>query len=121
MENDLPLTDEEWEKLRDRDFPVQDFLKKLDLFDSIRHIAGQSEFAGIVYENAQKLRKAAVSVFVEGRRDSVEDLFSRASAFDSVISDIEEWVSGIRKAMDSLEKTRPGRTALLDDEDDSQS
>jgi hypothetical protein len=121
MKKDLPLTDEEWEKLRDRDFPVQDFLKKLDLFDSIRHIAGQSEFAGIVYENAQQLRKAAENVFVEGRRDSVADLFSRASAFDSVISDIEEWVSGIRKAMDSLEKTRPGRTALLDDEDDSPS
>jgi hypothetical protein len=118
MKKDLPLTDEEWEKLRDRGFPVQDFLKKLELFDSIRHITGQSEYAGIVYENMKKLREAAESVFVEGRRDSVEDLFSRASAFDSVISDIEEWVSAIRKAMDSLEKTRPGRTALLDDEDD---
>jgi hypothetical protein len=121
MENKLPLTDEEWEKLRARGFPVQDFLKKLDLFDSIRHVTGQSEFAGIVYENAQKLREAAENVFVEGRRDCVEDLFSRASAFDSVVSDIEDWVSDIREAMDSLEKTRPGRTALLDDEDDSPS
>jgi hypothetical protein len=42
-------------------------------------------------------------------------LFSLASAFDSVISDIEEWVSDIREAMDSLERIRPGRTALLGD------
>jgi hypothetical protein len=117
MENDLPLTDEEWEKLRNSTFSVQDFLKKLDLFDSIRHVTGQSEFAGIVNENAQKLREAAADVFVEGRRDCVKDLFLSASAFDSVISDIEDWVSDIRKAMDSLEKTRPGRTALLDDGD----
>jgi hypothetical protein len=116
MEKDLSLTDEEWKELQNRAFPVQDFLRKLDMFDSIRHIAGQSEFAGIVYENAQKLREAAENVFVEGRRDSVEDLFSRASAFDSVISDIEEWILDIRKAMDSLEKIRPGRTALLDDD-----
>jgi hypothetical protein len=73
---------------------------------------------GIVYENTQKLREAAANVFVESRRDCVDDLFSRASAFDSVISDIEEWVSDIREAMDSLEKIRPGRTALLDDRDD---
>ncbi|MDR1579398.1 MAG: hypothetical protein LBS35_03495 [Synergistaceae bacterium] len=88
------------------------------MFDSIRHLTGQSEYAGIIYENAQKLREAAANVFVEGRRDSVEDLFSRASVFDFVISDIEEWVSDIRKAMDSLEKIRPGRTPMLDDEDD---
>jgi hypothetical protein len=118
MGNDLPLTDEEWEKLQEKAFPVQDFLKKLDLFDSIRHIAGQSEYAGIVYENAQKLRKAAEGVFIEGRRDCVKDLFSNATAFDSVISDIEEWVLDIRQALDSLEKTRPGRTVLLDDGDD---
>jgi hypothetical protein len=118
MENDLPLTDEEWEKLRDRAFPVRDFLKKLDLFDSIRHIAGQSEYADIVYENAKKLKEAAEKVFIEGRRDCVKDLFSNASAFDSVISDIEEWDLDIRQAMNSLEKTRPGRTALLDDGDD---
>jgi hypothetical protein len=117
MKNNLPLTDEEWEKLRDNNFFVQDFLKKLDLFDSIRHLTGQSEYAGIIYENMQKLREAAANVFVESRRDCVADLFSRASAFDSVISDIEEWVSGIREAMDSLEKIRPGRTALLDDGD----
>jgi hypothetical protein len=118
MENDLPLTDEEWKELRDRAFPVQDFLKKMELFDSIRHVTGQSKFAGIVYENTQKLMEAAKSVFVEGRRDCVKDLFSHASAFNSVMSDLEDWVSHIRKAMDSLEKTRPGRTALLDDEDD---
>jgi hypothetical protein len=118
MENDLPLTDEEWEKLRNSSFSVQDFLKKLDLFDSIRHVTGQSEFAGIVYENAQKLREAAENVFAQGRRDCVKDLFLSASAFDSVVSDIEDWVSDIRKAMDFLEKTRPGRTVLLDDEDD---
>jgi hypothetical protein len=118
MENNLPLTGEEWEKLRDNNFSVQDFLKKLDLFDSIRHLTGQSEYAGIIYENAQKLREAAANVFVESRRDCVDDLFSRASAFDSVISDIEDWVSNIREAMDSLEKIRPGRTALLDDGDD---
>jgi hypothetical protein len=116
MENKLPLTDEEWEKLRDRPFPVQDFLKKLDLFDSIRHLTGQSEYAGIIYENAQKLKEAAANVFAEGRRDCARDLFSRASAFDSVVSDIEDWVSDIRKAMDALEKVRPGRTALLDDD-----
>jgi hypothetical protein len=121
MENNLPLADEEWEKLRNNPFSVQDFLKKLDLFDSIRHLTGQSEFAGIVYENAQKLKEAAANVFVEGRRDCVEDLFKRASAFDSVVSDIEDWILNIRKAMDSLEKLRPGRTALLDDEDDSPS
>jgi hypothetical protein len=118
MANNKPLTDEEWEKLLNRSFPVKDFLKKLDLFDSIRHLTGQSEYAGIIYENAQKLREAAANVFAESRRDCVDDLFSLASSFDLVISDIEEWVSDIRKAMDALEKLRPGRTALLDDEDD---
>jgi hypothetical protein len=118
MENNLPLTDEEWEKLRNSPFLIQDFLKKLDLFDSIHHVAGQSEYAGIIYENTQKLKEAAENVFAEGHRDCVADLFSRASVFDSVISDIEDWVSDIRKAMNSLEKTRPGRTALLDEEDD---
>jgi hypothetical protein len=117
MENNLPLTDEEWEQLQGKHFPVQDFLKKLALFDSIRHLAGQSEYAGVIYENTQKLKEVEENVFVEDRRDCVDDLFSRASAFDSVISDIEEWVSDIRKAMDSLEKIRPGRTVLLDDGD----
>jgi hypothetical protein len=31
---------------------------------------------------------------------------------------MEDWILNIRQAMNSLEKTRPGRTELLDDGDD---
>ena len=79
-----------------------------------RSAAGQSEFAGIVYESLQKLKTLAESFFIEGRRDCAKDLFANASALDSAISDIEVWVLNIRQAMNSLEKTRPVRTELLD-------
>jgi len=117
MKKELPpINDEAWEKLRKSSFSAQKFLKTLELFDSIRHIAGASEFSDDVYANVQKLRQLTEKVFDEGQRESVSEMFFEISCLDDLMIDLEEWVEEIRKALADLDKLRPENLSEVDSE-----
>ena len=44
MTEHLPITDEEWEKLRGAHFSTSDFSEALKLFDSVRHLVETTHF-----------------------------------------------------------------------------
>jgi hypothetical protein len=113
----LPITDGEWEKLKNSSFQTRDFAEALKRFDSIRHFAGTSEIATIVYANIQKTGELAGKVFDEGQRDSVYELFFQAASLDSLMQDMEDWLADIRDAFASLKKIRPESLSALDDDD----
>jgi hypothetical protein len=48
IEDNLPVTDEEWDKLKNSPFQVHDFAEALKRFEAVRHFAGTSEIAEIV-------------------------------------------------------------------------
>jgi hypothetical protein len=116
MEKNLPITDEEWEKLKNSSFQARDFAETLKCFDSIRHFAGTSDIAGIVHAHIQKTGELAGKVFDEGQRDSVYKLFFQAAALDSLMQNMEGWLANIRDAFASLEKIRPDSLSALDDD-----
>jgi hypothetical protein len=64
----------------------------------------------------QKTRELAEKVFAKGQRDRVGELFFEAASLDSIMGDLEEWVTAIRKAFAALDKIRPGSLSELDDE-----
>ena len=100
MKKELPaINDEAWEKLRNSSFSVQEFLKTLELFDSIRHIAGASVFSSEVYASVQILGQLAERVFIEGHRESAGEMFFEISCIDDLMIDLEEWVEAIREAL----------------------
>jgi hypothetical protein len=115
MKENLPITDEEWEKLKKSQFQTHDFAEALKHFDSIRHFAGTSEIAGIVRADIQKTGELAEHVFNEGQRDSVCELFSKTSSLDTLMKDMEDWLADIRDALASLNKIRPNSLSVLDD------
>jgi hypothetical protein len=115
MTNHLPVTDEEWEKLRNGHFSTRDFVEGLELFDSIRHIAGNSDFSADVYADMQKVKKLAGKVFVDGQRDSAGELFFEAASLDSIMRDMEDWITDIREAFTALNKIRPDSLSGVDD------
>jgi hypothetical protein len=115
MKENLPITDEEWEKLRNAHFSTQDFVEALELFDSIRHIAGNSDFSADVYADMQKVKELAGKVFSDGQRGSAGELFFEAASLDSIMRDLEDWVTDIREAFAALNKIRPESFAKLDD------
>jgi hypothetical protein len=112
--DNLPITDGEWEKLKDSPFQVHDFAEALKHFDSVRHFAGTSEIAGIVREDIQKTGELAGKVFDEGQRDSVYELFFKAASLDCLMRDMEGWLADIRDAFASLSKIRPESLSALD-------
>jgi hypothetical protein len=114
MEN-LAITDEEWEELRQSPFDMEDFLKALKMFDSIRHIAGGSDFSAHVYADMQKLMKLAECVFTDGCRDSAGELFFEASCLNEQMGNLETWISRVRGALNTLEELRPSSLEALDD------
>ena len=70
MKKDLPsISDEAWDKLKNSSFSAREFLKTLELFDSIRHIAGASDFSREVYASVQNLMQLTEKVFIEGQRE----------------------------------------------------
>jgi hypothetical protein len=107
MTEHLPITDEEWEKLRGVHFSTRDFSEALKLFDSVRHLAGASDFSEIVHANFRKVGELAVKVFCKGQRDSVYELFFETASLDSLMRDMEDWLTDIRAAFASLDKIRP--------------
>lgn len=116
MKDNLPITDEEWEKLKNSPFQVHDFAEAMKRFDSIRHFAGTSEIAGIVHADIQKAGKLAGKVFDEKQRDSVYELFFETASLDSLMQDMEDWLADIRDALASLKKIRPESLSVLDDD-----
>jgi hypothetical protein len=116
MKENLPITDEEWEKLKNSSFQARDFAEALKCFDSIRHFAGTSEIAGIIHANIQKTGELARKVFDEGQRDSVYELFFQAASLDSLMQNLEGWLADIRDAFASLGKIRPDSLSALDDD-----
>jgi hypothetical protein len=107
MEKDYVLTDEDWEKLQKSSFQAQDFLKDLALWDSIRHIAGNSDFSAEVYRDMQKIRELVERVFTNGCHDDIEELFFESSCMEDLMSDTEDWILHVRRALTSLNKLRP--------------
>jgi hypothetical protein len=114
--DNLPVTDEEWEKLKNTPFQVHDFAEAMKRFDSVRHFAGISEIAGIVRADIQKTGELAGKVFDEGQRDSVYGLFFKAASLDSLMRDMEKALADIRDAFASLKKIRPESLSVLDDD-----
>jgi hypothetical protein len=107
MKNNPQITDKEWKKLHDANFSAQDFVKALELFDSIRHVAGNSDFSADIYADMQKVKELAGKVFVDGQRDSTGELFFEAGSLDSIMRDLEDWITDIREAFAALNKIRP--------------
>ena len=115
--NELPpISDVAWEKLRKSSFSVEKFLEKIKLFDSIRHIAGASDFSSEVYASVQNLRQLAEKVFIEGQRESAGELFFEISSIDELMIDLEEWIEAIREAFADLDKLRPDNMSEVDSE-----
>lgn len=108
MRHDLPVTDEEWKTLRQSSFSIENFLKSLELFDSIRHIAGSSDFSGEVYRDMQKLKELAENVFANERRDCVGELFFESSCLEELMGDMETWIFEVCRALKSLNALKPG-------------
>jgi hypothetical protein len=115
IEDNLPITDEEWEKLKNSSFQVDGFAETLKRFEAVRHFAGTSEIAGIVREDIQKTGELAGHVFDEGRRDSVYGLFFKAASLDCLMRDMEKGLADVRRAFASLKKIRPESLSALDD------
>jgi hypothetical protein len=107
MQHDLPVTDEEWKILRQSSFSVENFLKSLELFDSIRHIAGNSDFSAKVCRDMQKLKELVRNVFMDECRDCIGELFFESSCMEDLMSDMEDWILHVRRALTSLNKLRP--------------
>ena len=116
IEDNLPITEEEWEKLKNFPFQANDFAETLKRFDYVRHFAGSSEIAEIVNANVQKTGELARKVFDEGRRDSVYELFFQASSLDSLMKNMEKALADVRRAFASLKKIRPESLSALDDD-----
>jgi hypothetical protein len=114
--DNLPITDGEWEKLKNFPFQTQEFAEAMKRFDAVRHFAGASEIAGTVHANIQKAGELAGKVFDEGQRDSVYELFFHAASLDSLMRDMEGWLAYIRDAFASLNKIRPESLSVLDDD-----
>jgi hypothetical protein len=115
MEKNLTITDKEWEKLQQSPFDMEDFLKGLKMFDSVRHIAGGSDFSDKVYADIQKLKELAGLVFTDRRRDSIGEMFLETSALKGLMADLEDYVSDVRSALESLEELMPESLSTLDD------
>jgi hypothetical protein len=115
MKENFPITDEAWEKLHDANFSAQDFVKALELFDSIRHVAGNSDFSADIYADMKKVKELAGKVFTDGQRDSAGELFFEAASLDSIMRDLEDWVTDIREAFAALNKIKPERLSRVDD------
>jgi hypothetical protein len=115
MEKNLAITDNEWEKLQRSSFDMEDFLKGLKMFDSVRHIAGGSDFSDQVYADMRKLEELAGHVFTDRRRDSVGGMFLEASSLRGLMAGLEDYVSDVRNALESLEKLRPESLDILDE------
>ena len=116
IEDNVPISDEEWEKLKNFPFKVHDFAEALKRFDYVRHFAGSSEIAEIVNTNVQKTGELAGKVFEEGQRDSVYELFFHAASLDSLMRDMEKALADARRAFASLKKIRPESLSALDDD-----
>jgi hypothetical protein len=114
MRHDLPVTDEEWKTLRQSSFSIENFLKSLELFDSIRHIAGSSDFSGEVYRDMQKLKELAGNVFTYEQRDCVAELFFKNSCLEELMGDMETWILKIHRALKELNTLRPDRLPEVD-------
>jgi hypothetical protein len=114
MKIDYLLTDGEWEKLQKSDFQAQDVLKDLALWDSIRHIAGNSDFSAEVCRNVQKIRELIEHVFIDGGRDSVEELFFESSCMEDLMRDMEDWIVHVRRALAFLNGLRPESLSISD-------
>jgi hypothetical protein len=115
MRENLPVTDKEWEKLRNAHFSTQDFVEALKLFDSIRHVAGNSDFSAAVYADIQNVKELAGKVFADGQRDNTGELFFEATSLDSIMRDLEDWITDIREAFAALNKIRPESLSGVDD------
>jgi hypothetical protein len=94
---------------------MEDCLKGLKMFDSVRHIAGGSDFSDQVYADMRKLEELAGHVFTGRSRDSVGGLFLEASALRGLMAGLEDYVSDVRNALESLEKLRPESLDILDE------
>jgi len=117
MKKDFPpLSDEAWEKLVNSSFPAREFLKTLELFDSIRYIVGASGYSDGLYEDVQNLRRLTEKVFFEGQRESASEMFFEASCVDDLMIDLEEWGEEIREALADLDKLRPPNLSEFDSE-----
>jgi len=117
MKNELPpINDDAWEKLRKSSFSVQEFLKTLERFDSIRHFTGGSDFSDEFYGYVQNLRQLAERVFIEGHRESASEMFFEISCVDDLMIDLEEWVEAIREALADLDMLRPENLSEVDSE-----
>jgi hypothetical protein len=103
----LPVTDEEWEKLRDSSFDTRRFLEDLKSFDSIRHIVAVSDISEDVYEKRKRIAALAERVFNDGDRGSAGELFRASAYFNDLMIDLEDWISDVRKALRSLNRLRP--------------
>jgi hypothetical protein len=114
MENNLSVTDEEWEKLCTSSFDIRRFLEDIKSFDSIRHIVAVSSIAGDVYEKRKKIEVLAERVFKSGNRDNVGELFRESAHFNNLMVDLEEWILSVRKALRSLNKLCPESIAFHD-------
>jgi hypothetical protein len=114
MQHDLPVTDKEWETLRQSSFSVENFLKSLNLFNSVRHIAGSSDFSEEVYRDMQKLKGLVENVFTGERRDCVGELFFEGSCMEELMSDMETWIFEIHKALKSLNTLKPDSLSEVD-------
>jgi hypothetical protein len=107
MGSDSTISEIQWEKLRGSGFSTENFVKSMELFDSIRHITGTSSFAAEIYDDVQKIKELSVNVFVDGRRDAVEEMFFKGESLDRVMDDLEDWVSNMRKAFARLNELKP--------------
>ena len=112
--DNLPITDEEWEKLKNFPFEAHDFAEALKRFDSVRHFAGTTEIAGIVLADIQKTGELAGKVFDDGQRDSVYGLFCKAASLDCLMREMEKGLADVRRAFASLKKIRPESLSALD-------
>jgi hypothetical protein len=107
MKSDSAMTEIQWEKLRGSGFSTENFVKSMELFDSIRHIAGTSSFASEIYDDVQKIKELSVNVFVDGRKNCVEEMFFKGESLGSVMNDLEDWISNMRKAFARLNELKP--------------
>jgi hypothetical protein len=115
MIKNMPVTEKEWEKLQNASFQVNDFVKALELFDSIRHVTGTSDFSERICADIEKVKDLVGKVFDGKQRDCVSELFFEVSSLDSIMQDMEDWITDIRDAFATLEEIKPYSLAEQDD------
>lgn len=103
----ISITDEEWDELSPENFETAALLRAVDAVDELRGDLNDNEDGGPpqLRTDLLKLHQLAMSVFNEGSRSQVADLFEFAV-------DLEGQVLGMMTALEQVQDTLSRLTAL---------